>query len=294
MRDGGIVGMRPLLTVARSRLSAVACLLVAVLTCPVPTAAAGKHRTISRIVMKPPTPQGAGSVQIDGGSRQDPNHWQATLRFLAGKSLICTSTIVGQRVVLTAAHCIRDGAMYSIDLGPAGKYDLKCEKNPKYVRRTLQGDVALCYSGASLPNSGGFENLYVDLPIAIGTKLFLLGYGCRSVIRLDGSGQLYGGSSKVLKLPSANDDHLLTKGGVVICPGDSGGAAYLLAVADHPVTPRSIVGVNSSFDVSDRSSGITTFSGSTLQFLFDWKKAKGTTICGLDLDAEGCHDRFIP
>jgi hypothetical protein len=273
---------------------ATLCFLAFLGDCQGEAFATAKQGKPQRIAMVPPIQMGAGSVQIDGGSKQDPDNWRATLKFLYANNLTCTSTIVGEHAVITAAHCISDGASYSVDLGATGTFELSCERNPKYVRKTLGGDVAMCFSATSLPNSGGFENLDLNSPIAAGTMLFLLGYGCRSVVTLDGSGQLYGGSSNVLKLPTAKDDHLLTKGGVVICPGDSGGAAYLLAVEDHPVNPRSVVGINSSYDVSVRTSGITTFSGTTRDFILDWKKAKETTICGLDPNAVGCHDRFTP
>lgn len=277
-----------------SKIRAVLGLLALLGLCQGEVQAANKPGKRRIIVMAPPVPLGAGSVQIDGGSKQDPFNWRATLKFLYAKTLACTSTIVGEHALITAAHCISDGASYSVDLGAMGTFDISCERNPKFVRRTLVGDVAMCFSATSLPNAGGFENLDMNSPVASGTKLFLLGYGCRSVVTLDGAGQLYGGTSKVLKLPTDKDDHLVTKGGVVICPGDSGGAAYLLAVEDHPVNPRSVVGINSSYDISARSSGITPFSGTTRDFILDWKKAKGTTLCGLDPNVIGCHDRFTP
>lgn len=244
------------------------------------------------IVMKRPLPQGAASVQIEGGSKQDVNNWRATVKFLLyGKDLYCTSTIVGQHAIITAAHCISDRAKYAIQFGDAPPIDVSCERHSKFVREGLLNDVAMCFSEPVLPNLGGYENIDASSRVPVNTPLFLLGYGCRNLNTLKDPGQLYGGSSYVKILPTSSNDHLYTKGGVLICPGDSGGAAYRLTVADKPVNPRSIVGLGSSSDPSNRTSGITTFSQPVLDFINNWKKGKGP-ICGLDVGAVGCHDRF--
>lgn len=257
-------------------------------------AAADRHRGHFRLVMSRPQQMGLGSVQIDGGTKQDPVQWGATLKFLSAKRIVCTSTIVGDHVILTSAHCIGGATAFSVDLGEGRTFDLSCDINPKFERRTLSGDIALCHSEMSFPRTNGFEAVDLELSNSQGSRLFLLGYGCRSVVNFDQTGQLYGGSSKVFRPSTVGDDHLLTRGGVVICPGDSGGAAYRLAVDDQPVNPRSIVGVNSSYEVPTRTSAITTFAGSAGSFIREWAKMKGASICGLDPMAEACHDRYTP
>jgi Trypsin len=254
---------------------------------------AGKKRPV--VTMTRPLEVSAGSVQIDGGSKQDVTRWPATLKFFWAKRLACTSTIVGEHVILTAAHCITADTIFSVDLGNGPPFEITCDRNPKFERPTLKGDVALCFSATAFPQTIGFENLDLNsASVRENQRLFLLGYGCRSVINLDQTGQLYGGSSKIVKLPTASDDHALSRGGVVICPGDSGGAAYVLAVEDQPVNPRSIVGINSSYEVATRTSDITSFTGPIGDFIRGWAKDKGVLICGVHPTAPACHDQYTP
>ncbi|MCK1284722.1 trypsin-like serine protease [Bradyrhizobium sp. 44] len=246
------------------------------------------------IVMKKATPTGAGAPQVDGGTRQDVTTWPATLKYFLSDNFACTSTIVGSRTVITAAHCIAGARQAKVELG-ADTFPIDCTTHPLFVRDTLEADVALCYSSKDFPNNIGFENLDLrSTRIRVDSNLFLLGYGCRNVNTLAGEGELYGGSAKVFQLAALPTGHARTRGGVVICPGDSGGSAYLLAVDDQPINPRSIVGINSGYIAINRVSAITGLTGVMADFIRDWADDRKTRICGVHQDAQFCHDRFSP
>jgi hypothetical protein len=238
---------------------------------------------------------GDGRSTIDGGTRQNPEIWPATLKYNLGDQFTCTSTIVGEKTVITAAHCLQNGATANIRFQKDGvSVTLRCDHHPLYQRTGLINDIALCLSDKAIPTSFLYENLDMRKErIAMKTSLFLLGYGCRNVQDVGDPtkiGQLYGGRSEVDKMPTAVDDHLETQGGVVICPGDSGGAAYVLA--DTESGPRAIVGINSGYFAMPRVSAISTFSEAAAKFIVKWSADHNTVICGVNDDATNCRERF--
>lgn len=248
----------------------------------------------AEIVMKKATRAGAGAPQVDGGTRQDVATWPATLKYFLSDRFACTSTIVGERTVITAAHCVVDATQAKVELG-ADTFPITCTTHPLFVRDTLEADVALCYSSKEFPKTIGFENLDLrSTRVRIESNLFLLGYGCRDVNTLAGDGELYGGSAKVFQMAASPTGHVRTRDGVVICPGDSGGSAYVLAVDDNPINPRSIVGINSGYIAFNRVSAIMGLTGVMAEFIRDWADDRKTRICGVHQDAQFCHDRFSP
>jgi hypothetical protein len=245
--------------------------------------------------------QSAGSVrpQIDGGTKQDPVVWPATLKYYLNGFFACTSTIVGERVVITAAHCLDENAATQIRFDDQNVVNLSCNHHPRYQPSYLFADVALCFSASPIPAAKfAFENLDLRVTtVRMGTSLFLLGFGCRDVLDVDNpakSGQLYGGSAKVFKLPTRDEDHISTNDGVVICPGDSGGAGYILAAQGEPGGPRSIIGINSGYYAQARVSAITPLTGLVAAFISDWSTDNKATICGVHGPASNCRDRFVP
>jgi hypothetical protein len=175
---------------------------------------------------------------------------------------------------------------------------IHCKHHPSFKTEGLINDIALCVSDADFPTRFGYEN--IDIPAAHvreHTSLFLLGYGCRDVGDIgnpDKIGQLYGGIAPVHTMAAPPDDHIQTKGGLVICRGDSGGAAYVLGAQDEPNGPRSIIGLNSGYFPRQRVSAITPFGGDAATFIHTWAAEKKVFLCGVHSQAENCRDRFVP
>ena len=242
------------------------------------------------VVMSPPTDGGVAMPKIDGGARQDPRNWPSTLQYLVRGELHCTSTVIGAQVIITAAHCLEQNAEISVDLGRDGKRPLECEFHKQFDSRTLFADVALCKTRVAFPiPPGGFETLNFGSALMRDAWLFLLGYGCRDVRRPERMrGQLYGGLSQVeLNCRRGPGDHVRIQNGVVVCPGDSGGAAYL----GKESGPRSVVGVNSGYQPLTRESFITPIAG-VAEFIRNWAYKEKLAICGLPPDRQACRPAF--
>src|SRR5688572_32627636 len=67
--------------------------------------------------MKAPTLDANPQVQIIGGRKADPAQWPATFVFANPAGGGCTSTAVGEHTIITAAHCIPNGATGVVEVG---------------------------------------------------------------------------------------------------------------------------------------------------------------------------------
>jgi hypothetical protein len=284
----------------------IPCLLIlcAAFTVAVACSDAANLTPKKKYVMSSPVDGGEGFPQIVDGTRQDFDKWPATLGFKTDHNVFCTSTVVGEVVVVTAAHCVGEGRAWWVDMGNGPSIKLSCDLDPRFTWRGLLFDIALCKSDRPFPRTFMYENLDLDAA-AVQDKgdLFLLGYGCRKLPKPDEtpktSAQLYGGLSTVTQLPKNPGDHIVTKGGVVICNGDSGGAAYVLVDGKIPTGPRSIVGMNSSYVQASRQSQIASLAADatattvTTAFPTTWASQRHVQICGLP-GAANCRDKFVP
>jgi Trypsin len=234
--------------------------------------------------MVPPGP-GDGSPSVIGGEPANPADYPATFIFRTSGG--CTSTAVGNRAILTAAHCVTNGAKGTITLADGTKAEVVCEHHPEYgVNRTK--DFALCVAAKAM---GGFPFENVNTSIAfpkVGDEIRLLGFGCREDGGHDGAfGVLYTGPAKVIRLPKADDIDTITRGGAAVCFGDSGGGAFVDLTTGGAV--RSLFAVNSRGDISQYSYLSTTATLSFVSFAVSWAAKNGVDICGVSAGANGCR-----
>jgi len=222
--------------------------------------------------------------QVIGGVRADPAQWPATLVFRTSAGG-CTATVIGKRAVLTAAHCVTNGATGKIKLAPDKEVALKCSHHPGYPN-DISVDYALCSAGADLPDvTEGFERIGTIAPKS-GDSIVLIGYGCIRKGGVDHTfGQLWWGSATVATV-SNSSSYFVTKGAAV-CYGDSGGAAYSVANGGN----RVIVGVNSRGDISTYSSISTTRTNGFVDWAKGWSRDNSAPICGIEGGAGKCRQQ---
>lgn len=219
-------------------------------------------------------------LRLIGGTPADPKVWPSSV-YASMSGARCSATVVGDRVLLIASHCVSNGGTASFSVGP-NSYKSVCTHHPEY-RGNSTADWTLCLVDRPVVGAA-HELLNLDPSrVKVGDTLTLTGYGC---IRPGGGGGNDGtfrvGTAPVRSLPSGRNYDIVTRGKAALCYGDSGGAAYATDGA-----ARWIVGVNSRGDISTTSYLPALHAAKT--FLQSWSQKNKVEICGLTNTAKGCR-----
>jgi hypothetical protein len=220
-----------------------------------------------------------------GARAADPKDYPASF-YTAQHEGRCTSTVVGPRVLLTAAHCVGDGGTATL-LSANQRYVATCTHAPDYAWEP-SADYALCLLDRVLPGIP-YERVSIERArLRPGLQLLLTGFGCT---RPDGTGGNDGvyrvGESPVYRLPSGSNNHIVTAGGAALCFGDSGGPAFRFL--DPFKRSRTQVSVNSRGNIRDSSWLSSLSTGPAVAFLREWSLRHGARICGVHADVQGCR-----
>lgn len=235
-----------------------------------------------------PEAAGVGTPQVIGGAQvTDPGDWPATFIF-RGPLGSCTATAVGDRVILTAAHCIEHEETGGVRIGDE-LVPIQCFHHPGYDNGNQTTDFALCLAQTAM---SGFPFEVVSTAIAfprVGDPVLLLGFGCTEEGGHDGGfGTLFRGTATTVRRPQGENIDTVTQGGAAVCFGDSGGAAYFL-LSPNSTTRRSVIAVNSRGDISKFSFLSTLATPQFVDWAIEWGNKHGVAICGLNIQARGCR-----
>ncbi len=209
-------------------------------------------------------PDKASPTLINGSEVKEPR--LEIVRLLMGGAS-CTGTLVGPRVVLTAAHCIDDKETATFKT--AGKeYSGVGVQSERYPEQ--DHDLSLVI----LPAPGVVLEKYASIGgrATRGKDIELFGYGCTQEGGGGGNdGKLRTGLSKIIGY-SGYDMVSRKDGGTALCFGDSGGPAF---IGDN------LIGVNSKGNIRDTNYNTRL----DLRVSKDWiKKAAnnaGVEVCGV-------------
>lgn len=244
-------------------------------------------------------PEEAGGTSVAGNAvTANVSSWPATLVFRfkkGGNSFACTSTVIGPRTVLTAAHCVADGSVGKVRIG-SKSYVVTCNIHDQYSAGAGKTyDIALCASDEDDGNialsvgSKRYETINTTAS-AIKKKvgITLLGYGCVERIGDNPGLILYEGQTEIDRVSGID---IVTTKNATVCPGDSGGGAYLVESSSKrrvaAINSRVGLDANGAMNTTSRLTDLT--HSSIAKFIKDWAKDNGAEICGYNLSGSSCR-----
>jgi len=187
-----------------------------------------------------------------------------------GKSA-CTATLVGPRVLLTAAHCGVNGDELTFRLNGQG-YRATLARSPLHENINSHHDYAIAVIDRAVQ---GVEPWAIAGSVVRGDRLFFLGYGCSELNARTGAGPQRLGLISVSEVEPDWFEALRTVGSAV-CPGDSGGPAFDLEHGRHEVR-----GVVSIYHYSGGGGFADITQGIARKYLADVASRLGVEICGI-------------
>lgn len=220
-----------------------------------------------------------------GGKPADPKDFPASV-VASMNGAVCTATVVGERVLLIASHCVNHNASAKFTVG-ANQYHSICARSPLY-RNGTDHDLALCLTDRSVTGIA-FESINIDQNLLkVGDTLQLTGYGCTRQGGGGGNDGVYRiGEAKITRLPSGSSYDIVTQGQSALCFGDSGGPAF--KYLDAAKSRRVVVSANSKGNISDTSYLADTSTQASIKFINEWSSQNNVRICGVHADAAGCR-----
>lgn len=277
--------------------------------------------TVNQVVFKPVLDEvPSGEIKLNNGKKVNRDDWSSILVFTYKQGsfeiVLCTATVVGPSVILTAAHCIDDkqSGVLPITVEIAGgSIRLDCEMHEDWVAAgpgtslKSESDYALCTKKNKIFNVPFYENIDINTKIKSGDRVVLSGYGPpRNKGGSSKSGgeknSLFMGSSEIEKINfSPNSSGVgsmlttisLTDTEPSLTPGDSGGPLFSITL--HA---RSIIAINSAYVPNpDGANGARSIfaamsSENLKMFVTKWSQKNDVKICGVGLarGTEGCRD----
>ena len=199
----------------------------------------------------------------------------------------CTGTLVGPKVVITASHCGENGGTTRFTLHGGTEYQGTFKRSSLYPGQ--DHDVAVAILSQPVPKASVGEYVSVSAtPLAVGDRLYLMGYGCTQPGGGGGSdGNLRGGFATVSGFSGFD---VVSNSGAALCFGDSGGPGM---VDDQATTPK-IITVNSKGNIRDTNYTANLASNESRTFLQTVASENNVVICGITPNAPDCSESPDP
>lgn len=206
----------------------------------------------------------AGEQTLINGQPVPPGEYTEVV-YISMSGARCTATLVSDRVIITAAHCVNNGQTATFQVAQ-NQYSSRCTRSSLYPGQ--DHDVALCKTDRVVT---GVKPNSVDAdPLQVGERVTLLGYGCTRPGGGGGNdGTLRYGTAEVVGF--SNFD-VVTQKGAALCFGDSGGPM---------MRDKRIVGINSKGNIQDTSFNLQLSLTQSVSFMRAYAQANSVEICGI-------------
>ncbi len=213
--------------------------------------------------------------RIINGKEVEPGTYKEVVNIRTGSSG-CTATIIGPRVILTAAHCAKGGESSEFTVEGI-KYSAKITQSSQYSSK--DHDIAL---GVTANEIKGIEYATVINKVDVakaGIGINLLGFGCTQPGGGGGNdGKLRIGSTAIVNF-SGFDMVSRMSNGAALCYGDSGGPAFLVENGKNI-----LLGVNSKGNIYDTNYNTRLDIKESQDFFQSFISSNNVEICGINKD----------
>lgn len=226
-------------------------------------------------------------ASILGGVRPaEPKDW-SSIFYTKTNNGFCTGSLVGPRVLLTAAHCI-DATKRIVLKRSTSDIEGNCDVAKEYANDLDQSaDYALCLLKVPITDIKYERVNFKSGAISEGMTLLLSGFGCQNLADAH-SGIFAIGDATVTAISDTNN-LISTYGDASVCFGDSGGPAFLTS-GSRDGKLRLLVSLNSSGDLTGTSYLASTSANGATRFFDEWKLAHADVhICSSTDKDNGCR-----
>ena len=216
----------------------------------------------------------ANQSVLIGGRAVEAGEYEEVVRVSSGRSW-CTGSLIGKKVLLTAAHCTEEGGELIFEY-KRNVYKGKCELAPDYTRSVGDQDMALCKLDKSFP--GPLAEVSKKAP-RMGESVVLIGYGCVNPGGGGGNdGILRVGAAPVVKESTDEYYSFHAQGSSALCFGDSGGPSFDPSLSSDV---SYVSGVNSRGDIRTLSLLTALYHPKSIKFMKDFEDKHDVKICGV-------------